>query len=86
MCKQHLKLAKEMQIRNYDGLIAHTSLVIARYNLLSLFQREHVDQRSFGDLFRAFYDEMANISFLTALQRIMSLVRSFFAESSQHFG
>jgi len=44
MCKQHLKLAKEVQIRNYDGLIGHTSVVIARYNILSLFQRQNVDQ------------------------------------------
>lgn len=81
MCKQHLKLVKEIQIRNYDGLIGHTTLVIARYNLLSLFQRERVDQRSFGDLFRACHDEMTNISFLTALQRIMILVRAFLQEA-----
>lgn len=73
MCKQHLKLVKEIQIRSYDGLIAHTSLVIVRYNLLSLFQRQSIDQRSFGDLFRACNDEMINISFLEALKRIMQL-------------
>ncbi len=73
MCKQHLKLVKEIQIRNYDGLIGHTSLVMARYNMLSLFQRENVDQRSIGDLFRAYYDELANITFLDALTRIMQL-------------
>jgi hypothetical protein len=77
MCKQHLQLVKEIQIRNYDGLIGHTSLVIARYNLLSLFQREHVDQRSFGDLFRACHDELTNISFIAALQRIMIMVKAF---------
>ena len=73
MCKQHLKLVKEIQIRNYDGLIGHTSLVIARYNILSLFQREGTDQRSFGDLFRACNEELANISFIDALKRIMQL-------------
>jgi len=73
MCKQHLKLAKEIQIRNYDGLIGHTSLVFARYNLLSLFQRQSVDQRAFGDLFRDCNEEMANITFLDALQKIMTL-------------
>jgi len=74
MCKQHLKLVKEIQIRNYDGLIGHTSLVMVRYNILSLFQRESIDQRSFGDLFRACNDELANITFLDALKRIMQLV------------
>ncbi len=75
MCKQHLKLVKEIQIRNYDGLIGHTSLVIARYNILSLFQRESTDQRSFGDLFRACNEELANVTFLDALRRIMQLVK-----------
>jgi len=73
MCKQHLKLVKEIQIRNYDGLIGHTSLVMARYNILSLFQRKSMDQRSFGDLFRACNEELANINFLDALTRIMQL-------------
>ncbi|MEA1901762.1 MAG: hypothetical protein U9N47_13605 [Thermodesulfobacteriota bacterium] len=73
MCKQHLKLVKEIQIRNYDGLIGHTSLVMARYNILSLFQRESVDQRSFGDLFRACNEELSNITFIDALKRIMQL-------------
>ncbi len=73
MCKQHLKLAKEIQVRNYDGLIAHTSLVIARYNMLSLFQRQCVDQRSFGELFRVCHKEMANLTFMASLERIMRL-------------
>jgi len=73
MCKEHLKLVKEVQIRNYDGLIAHTSLVFARYNLLSLYQRQCMDQRSFGDLFRACNDEMTNLSFMVSLERIMRL-------------
>jgi hypothetical protein len=73
MCKQHLKLIKEIQIRNYDGLVAHTSLVIARYNILSLFQRQHMDQRSFGELFRACHEEMVNLSFMVSLERIMRL-------------
>jgi hypothetical protein len=54
-------------------LISHTSLVIARYNILSLFQRKSLDQRSFGDLFRACHEELANITFLDALTRIMKL-------------
>lgn len=73
MCKQHLNLVKEIQLRNYDGLIAHTSLVIARYNMLSLFQRQCVDQRSFGELFRACHKEMGNLTFMVSLERIMRL-------------
>jgi len=47
---------------------------LPRYNILSLFQRESVDQRSFGDLFRACNEELANIAFfIDALKRIMQL-------------
>ena len=72
MCKQHLKLVKEVQLRSYDGLIGHTSLVIARYNILSLYQRQQVDQRSFGGIFRMCNDEIINISFIEALRRILT--------------
>ena len=61
MCKQHLKLVKEIQLRDFDGLIGHTSMVLARYNVLTWFQRQRVDQRSFGDLFRYCNQEMENM-------------------------
>ncbi len=73
MCKQHLKLVKEIQLRDFDGLIGHTSMVVARYNILSWFQRQQVDQRSFGDLFRYCNEEMENIQFVDALKRILQL-------------
>ena len=73
MCKQHLKLVKEVQLRDFDGLIGHTSMVIARYNILTWFQRQKVDQRSFGDLFRFCNEEMENIKFIDALKRIMQM-------------
>ena len=71
MAKQHLKLATEIQLRDFDGLIAHTTIVMMRYNFLSYYQRLQVDHRSFGDLFRWCCEEMNNISFLEAFKRIM---------------
>ncbi len=73
MAKQHLKLAKEIQLRDYDGLVAHTTIVMMRYNFLAYYQRESVDQRAWGDLFRFCCDEMQNLNFIDALQRIMTL-------------
>jgi hypothetical protein len=73
MCKQHLKLVKEIQLRDFDGLIGHTSMVVARYNVLTWFQRQRVDQRSFGDLFRYCNEEMENIKFIDALKRILQV-------------
>jgi hypothetical protein len=73
MAKQHLKLAKEIQCRDFDALIAHTSIVFMRYMFLAYQCRIETDQRTFGDLFYACCDEMADISFIEALYRIVTL-------------
>ena len=74
LCKQHLKLVKEIQLRNFDGLIAHTTIVMMRYNLLAYRRRLDVDLRSYHDAFREFFDELSNLSFIEALSRILALV------------
>jgi len=48
MAKQHLKLAKEIQCRDFDALIAHTSFVFMRYMFLSYQCRMETDDRSYG--------------------------------------
>ena len=35
MAKHYLKLEKEMQMRDYDGLVSHTTIVMIRYLFLS---------------------------------------------------
>jgi hypothetical protein len=73
MAKQHLKLAKEIQCRDFDALIAHTSIVFMRYMFLAYQCRMETDHRTFGDLFYACCDEMADISFIEALYRLLTL-------------
>lgn len=73
MAKQHLKLAKEIQCRDYDALIAHTSIVFMRYMFLAYQCRVETDHRSFGDLFYFCCDEVKDISFIEALYRILTL-------------
>ena len=73
MAKQHLKLAKEIQARDFDALIAHTTIVFMRYMFLAYQCRIETDHRSFGDLFYACCDEVADISFMQALYRILTL-------------
>ena len=73
MAKQHLKLAKEIQCRDFDALIAHTSIVFMRYMFLAYQCRMENDHRTFGDLFYACCDEMADISFIEAIYRILTL-------------
>ena len=73
MAKQHLKLAKEIQCRDFDALIAHTTIVFMRYMFLAYQCRMETDHRTFGELFYACCDEVADISFLEALCRILTL-------------
>ena len=73
MAKQHLKLAKEIQCRDFDALIAHTSIVFMRYMFLAYQCRIETDHRTFGDLFYFCCDEVSDISFIEALYRILTL-------------
>lgn len=73
MAKQHLKLAKEIQCRDFDALIAHTTIVFMRYMFLAYRCRLEMDDRTFGELFYACCEELNDISFIEALYRILSL-------------
>jgi IS4 transposase len=64
MAKQHLKLAKEIQCRDFDALIAYTTIVFMRYIFLAYQGRIETDHRSFGDLFYYCCDEVSDISFI----------------------
>lgn len=84
MAKQHLKLAKEIQCRDFDALIAHTSFVFMRHMFLSYQCRMETDDRSLGDLFYACCDEVRDISFMEALYRILTLVRDRAKQLGEH--
>lgn len=73
MAKQHLRLAKEIQSRDFDALVAHTTIVFMRYMFLSYQLRMQNDHRTFGDLFYACCDEIKDISFIEALHRIICM-------------
>jgi hypothetical protein len=73
MAKQHLKLAKEIQSRDYDALIAHTTIVFMRYSFLVYQCRIETDHRTFGDLFYHCCDEVDDITFIQSLYRILTL-------------
>jgi DDE superfamily endonuclease len=73
MAKQHLKLTKEIQCRDYDALISHTTIVFMRYMFLSYRNRIETDNRTFGELFYACCKEVADISFVEALYRIIMI-------------
>ena len=83
MAKHYLNLEKEVQMRDYDGLIGHTTIVMIRYLFLSFEQRLHDDPRSLGSLFYACADEVKDLSILDAIQRIMKLALDKVRESGE---
>lgn len=81
--KSYLRLAKEFQSRSYDALVAHTTIVFARYIMLELARRTSNDPRTLGTLFHAGCDELRQVSFaeaLTLLLKHLELVMKAFAE------
>ncbi|MBF9019049.1 MULTISPECIES: transposase [unclassified Oceanispirochaeta] len=67
MIKSYLKLAKEFQGRTYDMLIAHTTIVFLRYIMICDSSRMSTDEKSFGDLFFEYGDEVKDITLVQAL-------------------
>jgi hypothetical protein len=73
MLKNHLNLEKEAQLRDYDGIVGHTTIVMTRYIFLAIEQRCHDDQRTIGGLFFACGEEIKDLSLIEALQRLLAL-------------
>lgn len=71
--KHYLNLEREVQLRNFDGLVAHATVVLTRYCFLSYQQRMGEDERALGSLFFACSDEMRDITVAEAFQRLMTL-------------
>jgi len=73
MLKHHLNLEKEAQLRDYDGIIGHTTITMVRYIFLAFEQRCHDDPRTIGGLFFACCEEIKDLSLLEAMQRLLAL-------------
>jgi hypothetical protein len=73
MMKHHLNLEKEAQLRDYDGIVGHTTIAMTRYIFLAVEQRCHDDQRTIGSLFFACSEEIKDLSLIEALQRLLAL-------------
>ena len=83
VCKSYLKLSKECHALSYDAMTAHTAVVFTRYMMLSLESRESNDIRLLGELFVYISDEIADITWLQALQMLLQLFRSTLSETAE---
>ena len=80
VCKSYLSLSKECNSLSYDAMTAHTAVVFTRYMMLSLENRESSDNRSLGELFLHFSDEMSDITWIQAFQMMLQMFRTILAD------
>ena len=81
VCKSYLHLSKECRAISYDAMTAHTAVVFTRYMMLSLESRESNDERSLGELFLYFSDEISDITWIQAFQLLFQMFRELLADN-----
>ena len=71
--KSFMKLGTEFQSRSYYAMVSHTTIVFTRYILLEWIRRNQNDQKTYGELFFMFCDDIQDMDLTNALQGLMSL-------------
>lgn len=71
--KSYLKLAHSFRGLSYDAACAHVAIVATQYMILAIQNREQSDDRSLGELFYLMCDELDDVSYLEALEQLISL-------------
>lgn len=71
--KSLLKLGTEFQSRTYDAMISHTAIVFTRYTILEWIRRKENDQKTYGELFFMFCEDIQDMDLTNALQSLMAL-------------
>lgn len=71
--KSFLKLGTEFQSHNYGAMVSHTTIVFTRYIILEWIRRNQNDQKTYGELFFMFCDDIQDMDLANALQSLMAL-------------
>ena len=71
--KSFLKLGTEFQSHNYGAMVSHTTIVFTRYIILEWIRRNQNDQKTYGELFFMFCDDIQDMDLTNALQSLMAL-------------
>ena len=83
VCKSYLNLSRECNSLSYDAMTAHTAVVFTRYMMLSLESREGRDNRSLGELFLYFSDEMSDITWIQAFRMLLQMFRTILNNNTE---
>ena len=71
-CKSYLNLISECHSLTYDALTAHVAIVFTRYLMIAMEQRRNEDDRTLGEIFYFFTDELRDITFGESFQIIIT--------------
>lgn len=71
--KSFLKLGSEFQSRSYGAMVSHTTIVFTRYIILEWIRRNQNDQKSYGELFFMYCEDIQDMDLTNALQSLMAL-------------
>ena len=71
-CKSYLQLISECHSLSYDTLTAHVAIVFTRYLMIAIEQRRTEDNRTLGEIFFFFTDELMDITFGESFQIILT--------------
>ena len=71
--KSFLKLGFEFQIHNYGAMVSHTAIVFTRYIILEWLRRNQNDEKTYGELFFMYCEDIQDMDMTNALQSLMAL-------------
>lgn len=71
--KSFLKLGTEFQSRTYDAMVSHTAIIFTRYTILEWIRRKENDEKTCGELFFMYCDDIQDMDMENALQSLMAL-------------
>ena len=71
--KSFLKLGSEFQSHNYGAMVSHTTIVFTRYIVLEWLRRNQNDQKSYGELFFMYCEDIQDMNLTNALLSLMAL-------------
>lgn len=89
-CKSYLQLISECHSLSYDALTAHVAIVFTRYLMIAIEQRRTEDNRTLGEIFFFFTDELMDItfgeSFRIILTAMMESICAIFQPTEKQMG
>ncbi len=67
------QLKQHYYYQSYDAMVSHTAIVFTRYTILEWIHRNKNDEKTYGELFFRFCENIQDMDLTNALQSLMAL-------------